>query len=138
MAWFSRRRVIPDGLWMRCDACGQMVYKREVEQALWVCPKCQYHFSLSAPQRMRFVLDDKTFQEADPALAPTDPLALPRRAGPGRRRRRRSRRRAPQEFPRHGPLGADRRHRRKRRGDHHLHAAGQSDRVARPGPCRDH
>ena len=76
MAWFSRRRVIPDGLWMRCDACGQMVYKREVEQALWVCPKCQYHFSLSAHQRMRFILDDKTFEEADPALAPTDPLGF--------------------------------------------------------------
>jgi len=58
MAWLGKRRSIPDGLWMKCDACNQMVYKREVEQALWVCTKCQYHFSLSAPQRIRLLLDE--------------------------------------------------------------------------------
>ena len=76
MAWLSRRRTIPDGLWMRCDACGQMVYKREVEQALWVCPKCQFHFSLSAPQRIRIVLDESSFEEFDTDIAPTDPLGF--------------------------------------------------------------
>jgi len=75
MPWMSKRRsTIPDGLWMKCDACGKMVYKREVEQALWVCPKCQYHFSLTAPQRIRIVLDEGSFQEADADIAPTDPL----------------------------------------------------------------
>jgi acetyl-CoA carboxylase carboxyl transferase subunit beta len=76
MAWFGRRRTIPDGLWMRCDACEQMVYKREVEQALWVCPKCQYHFSLSAPQRLGILLDPDSFQELDAEIAPTDPLGF--------------------------------------------------------------
>jgi len=70
----KRRSTIPDGLWMKCDACGKMVYKREVEQALWVCPKCQYHFSLTAPQRIRILLDEGSFQEADADIAPTDPL----------------------------------------------------------------
>jgi len=76
MAWLPKRRSIPDGLWMRCDACTQMVYKREVEQALWVCPKCQYHFSLSAPQRLRIVLDEGSFEEFDADILPTDPLGF--------------------------------------------------------------
>jgi acetyl-CoA carboxylase carboxyl transferase subunit beta len=61
---------------MRCDACGQMVYKREVEQALWVCPRCQYHFSLSAAQRQRIVLDEGSFEEVDADLSPADPLGF--------------------------------------------------------------
>jgi acetyl-CoA carboxylase carboxyl transferase subunit beta len=74
MAWLSRKRPIPDGLWMRCDACEQMVYKREVEQALWVCPKCQHHFRLSAQQRIALTLDEDSFEEYDAGLAPADPL----------------------------------------------------------------
>ena len=76
MAWLGKRRSIPDGLWMKCDACNQMVYKREVEQGLWVCPKCQYHFSLSAPQRIRILLDEGSFTEADADIRPTDPLGF--------------------------------------------------------------
>ncbi|HUT37102.1 MAG TPA: acetyl-CoA carboxylase, carboxyltransferase subunit beta [Planctomycetota bacterium] len=74
MAWMTKRRSIPDGLWMKCDACGAMVYKREVEQGLWVCPKCQYHFSLSSPLRIHIAFDPGSFQEADADMAPTDPL----------------------------------------------------------------
>lgn len=76
MAWMTKRRSIPDGLWMKCDACASMVYKREVEQALWVCPKCQYHFSLSAPQRIAITFDEGTFKEFDSEVAPTDPLGF--------------------------------------------------------------
>ncbi len=76
MPWMTRRRSIPDGLWMKCDACASMVYKREVEQALWVCPKCQYHFSLSSTQRLRITLDEGSFQELDADIAPTDPLGF--------------------------------------------------------------
>ena len=74
MAWLSKRRPIPDGLWMKCNACDKMVYKREVEQGLWICPKCQYHIRLSAPQRIRIVLDEGSFQELDADIRPTDPL----------------------------------------------------------------
>ncbi len=76
MPWMAKRHPIPDGLWMKCDACAQMVYKREVEQALSVCPKCQYHFSLSSPQRIRVVFDEGSFQETDAEVAPTDPLGF--------------------------------------------------------------
>jgi len=76
MPWLSKRRPIPDGLWMKCDACAKMVYKREVEQALWVCPKCQHHFSLNAPQRIALILDEGTFRETDTDIAPIDPLAF--------------------------------------------------------------
>ncbi len=76
MAWLSRKRPIPDGLWMRCDACEQMVYKREVQQALWVCPKCEHHFRLSAPQRLELTLDEGAFEEYDAGLAPGDPLTF--------------------------------------------------------------
>jgi len=74
MAWLGKRRPIPDGLWMKCDACAKMVYKREVEQALWVCPKCQYHFPLSAPLRVKLILDADSFEETDGEIAPADPL----------------------------------------------------------------
>ncbi|MBM4035970.1 MAG: acetyl-CoA carboxylase carboxyltransferase subunit beta [Planctomycetes bacterium] len=76
MPWMNKRRSIPDGLWMKCDACGAMVYKREVEQGLWVCPKCQHHFSLSAPLRIGVVFDLGSFAEADADIAPTDPLGF--------------------------------------------------------------
>ncbi len=76
MPWMAKRRSIPDGLWMKCDACAQMVYKREVEQGLCVCPKCQHHFSLSAPQRIRMVFDEGSFEETDADIAPTDPLGF--------------------------------------------------------------
>jgi len=76
MAWLARRRSIPDGLWMSCDSCSRMVYKREVEQALWVCPKCQYHFALSAEQRIHFFLDEGSFEEFDADIAPADPLGF--------------------------------------------------------------
>ena len=76
MPWMTKRRAIPDGLWMKCEACGKMVYKREVEEALWVCPKCQFHFTLTAPQRIRLLFDEGSFQEFDADLAPTDPLGF--------------------------------------------------------------
>ena len=71
-----KRRAIPDGLWMRCESCGKMVYTREVAQALWVCPKCQFHFPLDAPLRIRIVFDEGSFQELDAGVAPADPLGF--------------------------------------------------------------
>jgi len=61
---------------MRCDSCAQMVYKREVEQALWTCPRCDFHFTLTAPQRIAATLDEGSFEEFDGDLAPTDPLGF--------------------------------------------------------------
>ncbi len=65
---------VPLGLWVKCDHCGEIIYKKEVERNLDVCPKCNYHFRISAADRLRIVFDDGTFTEIDQALEPQDPL----------------------------------------------------------------
>ena len=83
MKLFSRRepvfgrtskRDIPAGLWTKCDACGQLIYNKALDENLRVCPKCDFHFPLPAPQRLRLTLDEGTFKEWDADLAPVDPL----------------------------------------------------------------
>jgi len=61
-------------LWTRCNACQQILYRREVERNLMVCPKCMYHFRISAAERIKLVIDEGTFVEFDPAMEPLDPL----------------------------------------------------------------
>jgi acetyl-CoA carboxylase carboxyl transferase subunit beta len=61
-------------LWTRCNACQQIVYRREVERNLMVCPKCTYHFRISAAERLKLVIDEGTFVEFDAAMEPLDPL----------------------------------------------------------------
>jgi acetyl-CoA carboxylase carboxyl transferase subunit beta len=68
------KRGVPSGLWMSCEDCGEMIYRKESEKLLNVCPKCDYHFYLGARGRIAAVLDDGTFDEWDGNLAPTDPL----------------------------------------------------------------
>lgn len=79
--WLSRpkvassgRREIPPGLWIKCPRCTSLVYRRELERAYRVCPKCGYHHRLSAPERLTLVLDAGSFREFDGHLAPGDPL----------------------------------------------------------------
>jgi acetyl-CoA carboxylase carboxyl transferase subunit beta len=76
MAWsLSRKKKdMPDGLWMRCDECGKTVYKEDVDKSQRVCPECGFHFPLSAPERIRMLLDPWSFEELFAELAPTDPL----------------------------------------------------------------
>jgi acetyl-CoA carboxylase carboxyl transferase subunit beta len=78
MAWhFSRKKKdMPDGLWMRCDECGQTVYKKDVENSLRVCPECGFHFPLDSAQRIAMVLDPWSFQELFAGLEPADPLGF--------------------------------------------------------------
>ena len=61
-------------LWTKCDACEQMLYRREVERNLMVCPKCNYHFRISAAFRLNLVIDEGSFVEFDRDLEPMDPL----------------------------------------------------------------
>jgi acetyl-CoA carboxylase carboxyl transferase subunit beta len=70
------KRGVPSGLWMSCDDCGEMIYRKESERLFNVCPKCGYHFYLGARARIASVLDDGTFEEWDANLAPTDPLGF--------------------------------------------------------------
>lgn len=71
-----RKRGVPEGLWIRCPGCGAVVFRKEVERRLEVCPECDYHFYASAQQRLAQVLDDGTFEEWDAHLQPTDPLGF--------------------------------------------------------------
>jgi acetyl-CoA carboxylase carboxyl transferase subunit beta len=70
------KRGVPGGLWIRCDDCGETVFRKEAENLMNVCPQCGYHMYLSAPHRIRAVLDEGTFEEWDADLSPTDPLAF--------------------------------------------------------------
>ena len=69
-----KKRDIPEGLWTKCDECGEIIYNKALEENLKVCPKCQYHFNLTAKERIQSIVDDGTFQEMDSGLRATDPL----------------------------------------------------------------
>jgi acetyl-CoA carboxylase carboxyl transferase subunit beta len=82
MAWFKKTKEIrtdkkgkiPEGLWVKCDGCKEIVYKKEVEKNLKICPKCNYHFRISARERLKLLVDEGSFVEADENLASVDPL----------------------------------------------------------------
>ena len=68
------RREIPTGLWTKCEACDQLIYNKALDENLRVCPKCEFHFPLTAHQRLHLTLDEGTFEEWDADLSPLDPL----------------------------------------------------------------
>ncbi len=55
------KRGAPDGLWMKCEACDNLVYKKVVEEAHQVCPECGFHFRINAKQRIEYLLDPNSF-----------------------------------------------------------------------------
>jgi len=69
-----KKRGVPEGLWVKCPGCGASIYRKEIEQRLNVCPKCDHHFYVSAKQRIIQVLDEGTFEPMNEHLTPTDPL----------------------------------------------------------------
>ena len=68
------KRGVPGGLWLRCEDCGETIYRQEAERLMNVCPQCGYHMYLSAIDRVKWVLDEGTFDEWDAELMPADPL----------------------------------------------------------------
>ncbi|MCA9229591.1 MAG: acetyl-CoA carboxylase carboxyltransferase subunit beta [Planctomycetales bacterium] len=68
------KRGVPGGLWLGCEDCGAMIFRKEVERLMNVCPECGYHMYLSARKRVETVLDEGTFEEWDANLEPLDPL----------------------------------------------------------------
>ena len=86
MAWFKKdkkpkavrdartRSTVPEGLWLRCDGCREIVYSKEIERNLRICPKCGYHFRLDAQQRVELLLDDPNPTELFRTISPADPL----------------------------------------------------------------
>lgn len=71
-----KKRDIPEGLWTKCEDCGEIIYNKVLEENLKVCPKCQYHFTLTAQERIQQMIDAGTFQELDSQLRPADPLGF--------------------------------------------------------------
>lgn len=84
MAWFKResgdlqpaeeKRVRTEGLWVKCEGCRQIIWKKDLEENFSVCPKCEYHFRIDAPTRLMLLLDEDTIETSDEKLASTDPL----------------------------------------------------------------
>jgi acetyl-CoA carboxylase carboxyl transferase subunit beta len=68
------KRETPEGVWERCPGCGETIYKKEAQRLLNVCPECDYHWYVSALDRVRQTLDEGTFEEWDADLVPGDPL----------------------------------------------------------------
>jgi acetyl-CoA carboxylase carboxyl transferase subunit beta len=83
MSWFKRdkkaidvgeqRKIIPEGLWQKCDRCKEPVWKKEIDANGMVCPRCKYHYKIGAMERLGMLLDGK-WKELDAGLTSTDPL----------------------------------------------------------------
>ena len=90
MAWFTRQKpsveaetadeseksVRTEGLWQKCEACGQIIWRKSVEENLEVCTKCGHHFRIGATERLRLLFDDGQFELHDATLQSTDPLGF--------------------------------------------------------------
>ncbi|HEX3997616.1 MAG TPA: acetyl-CoA carboxylase, carboxyltransferase subunit beta [Pirellulales bacterium] len=70
------KRGVPEGLWQLCPGCQSMIYRKEAEKRLGVCPECDYHWYVSAAERITQVLDEGTFEEWYADLEPADPLGF--------------------------------------------------------------
>src|SRR5215510_5067525 len=70
----ERQSMVPEGLWVKCENCREILYSKELARNFKICPKCSYHFRLSAPERLRMLFDDETYVELDGELRSTDPL----------------------------------------------------------------
>lgn len=68
------KRGVPEGLWCKCPGCQASIFRKKLEENLFVCPECGYHERVSAKQRIAQVLDEGTFEEWDADLMPADPL----------------------------------------------------------------
>jgi acetyl-CoA carboxylase carboxyl transferase subunit beta len=69
-----KKREIPDGLWTKCEDCGEVLYNKTLEENLKVCPKCNYHFILGAYDRLQMLIEKDTFLEYDREMESADPL----------------------------------------------------------------
>jgi len=85
MAWFTRdkpsvkpeegeRRVRTEGLWLKCEHCNQIIWRKALQDNLQVCPKCQHHKRIDARTRLTMLFDDGQFEQFDQELVSTDPL----------------------------------------------------------------
>ena len=89
MAWFKKakkpkavredqrqRSSVPEGLWVKCDGCKEIIYNKELERNLRICPKCGHHFRIDATARLQLLLDEPQPRELFAAVSPADPLGF--------------------------------------------------------------
>jgi acetyl-CoA carboxylase carboxyl transferase subunit beta len=69
-----KKKEMPDGVWTKCESCSTVLYNKNLEENLKVCPKCDYHFILGAYERINLLLDQDSFQELDKDMVSCDPL----------------------------------------------------------------
>ncbi len=84
MAWFKRskenispdsqKKDLPDGLWEKCSSCGEIIHKKQLENSLWTCTKCGFHFRIGSQEYINILLDKGSFKEIDKKLRSGDPL----------------------------------------------------------------
>jgi len=85
MAWFKKTRKpiestgekpsrVPEGLWVKCPGCSQIIYNKDLDKSQQVCPKCAHHFRISAADRLRTLFDDGEWTEYFRDLTSNDPL----------------------------------------------------------------
>ena len=88
MAWFTRQKpsldatpppdaeksVMTEGVWQKCDSCGQIIWRKTVEENKQVCPKCGFHFRVGARERLEMLFDGGQYQVHDARLRSSDPL----------------------------------------------------------------
>ncbi len=81
MAWFKRdkpgltaqkKKEMPDGLWVKCENCGEVIYRKQLADNSHVCSKCDFHFRIQGNDYIRLLLDDNSFEETDPNIEATD------------------------------------------------------------------
>lgn len=85
MAWFRKeksgpkaqpKKVIPDDLWIKCESCGEILYKQELDKNLNVCPRCDFHYGLAPEAYVNLLLDPGTFHEYESGIKSQDPLGF--------------------------------------------------------------
>lgn len=84
MAWFTRskeniasdtvRPDVPDGMWEKCEGCGEIIHKKQLETNYYTCPKCDYHFRAGSREYIAWLLDENSFKEYDKKMKSADPL----------------------------------------------------------------
>src|SRR3989304_9351604 len=85
MSWLKRERAgikskkaprteVPEGLWTKCDGCGEALFQTVLEEHLWTCPKCGHHFRIPARTYLGILVDEGSFRERDADLEAGDPL----------------------------------------------------------------
>ena len=71
-----KKKEMPDGLWVKCEGCSEVLYSKALEENLKVCPKCDYHSMLTAWERIKTLIDKDTFKEHDGDMSSRDPLGF--------------------------------------------------------------